>query len=62
MSSELEAVVKKALEKEPDQRFQSASEFMAALDAVPEATGRASSDAEIAHAVEILSATLGKAP
>jgi len=40
VSPELEAVVKKSLEKDPDQRFQTASEFMAALDAVPEAKGR----------------------
>jgi hypothetical protein len=39
LSAELEAVVGKALEKFADQRFQSASAFVAAIDATPE--GRA---------------------
>ncbi|HEX6239889.1 MAG TPA: protein kinase [Polyangiales bacterium] len=42
-STELEAVVSRALEKDVDKRFQNAAEFVAALDAVPEATGRPSS-------------------
>jgi serine/threonine protein kinase len=42
-SHELEAVVSRALEKDVDKRFQNAAEFVAALDAVPEATGRPSS-------------------
>ena len=41
-SAELEQVVQKALQKEPGQRYQSATEFVAALDAVPEAHARTS--------------------
>lgn len=44
VSPELEAVVRKSLEKEPERRFQTASDFMAALDAVPEASGRPSTE------------------
>lgn len=43
LSPELEAVVARALEKQVDKRFQTSAEFVAALDAVPEATGRPSS-------------------
>jgi serine/threonine-protein kinase len=42
LSPELELVVSRALEKDVDKRFQTAAEFIAALDAVPEATGRPS--------------------
>ena len=41
LSRELEQVVQKALEKLPDQRYQTAAEFAQALDAVPEALPRA---------------------
>jgi serine/threonine-protein kinase len=44
VSPELDAVVQRALEKDPEKRFQTASEFLAALDQVPEATGRAATD------------------
>jgi serine/threonine protein kinase len=44
LSQELEAVVAHALEKEVDKRIQTAAEFITALDAVPEATGRPSSE------------------
>ena len=47
LSPELEALVSRALEKDVDKRFQSAAEFIAALDAVPEATGRASIEREL---------------
>ena len=40
LSAELEAVVAKALEKEPGQRFQTAAEFVTALDATPESYQR----------------------
>jgi eukaryotic-like serine/threonine-protein kinase len=42
LSPELEQVVARALEKDVDKRFQTAAEFVAALDSVPEATGRPS--------------------
>jgi serine/threonine-protein kinase len=42
-STELEAVVSRALEKDVSKRFQNAAEFVAALEAVPETTGRPSS-------------------
>ncbi len=44
VSSELEAVIAKSLEKDPADRYQTAAEFMAALDTVPEAGGRPTSD------------------
>jgi hypothetical protein len=44
LSQELEAVVAHALEKEVDKRIQTAADFITALDAVPEATGRPSSE------------------
>jgi serine/threonine-protein kinase len=43
-SPELEAVVAQALEKDVDKRIQTAADFIVALDAVPEATGRPSSE------------------
>jgi serine/threonine protein kinase len=43
LSTELEAVVQKALEKDLMRRYQTAAEFLDALEHVPEATGRASS-------------------
>jgi serine/threonine protein kinase len=42
LSPELEAVVARALEKDLMKRFQTAAEFLDALEATPEATGRAS--------------------
>jgi eukaryotic-like serine/threonine-protein kinase len=42
LSSELEQVVAKALEKRPEDRYQTAAEFAAALELVPEASNRAS--------------------
>jgi serine/threonine protein kinase/tetratricopeptide (TPR) repeat protein len=42
LSPEIEQVVSRALEKDVDKRFQTAAEFIAAIDAVPEATGRPS--------------------
>jgi serine/threonine protein kinase len=42
VSPELERVVSRALEKDVDKRFQTAAEFIAAIDAVPEVTGRPS--------------------
>jgi serine/threonine-protein kinase len=39
LSAEMEAVASKAMSKFPDERFQSAAEFIAALDATPEAKG-----------------------
>lgn len=41
LSVELEQVVARALEKDRGQRFQTAAEFASALEAVPEAAGRA---------------------
>jgi len=45
VSSELAQVVARALEKDREHRYQSATEFVAALDAVPEASGRTSTAA-----------------
>ena len=53
LSVELEEVVSKALEKNVDKRFQTAAEFVAALESVPEATGRLSSVERAAPAEQI---------
>jgi eukaryotic-like serine/threonine-protein kinase len=48
LSPELEAVVAQALEKDVDKRHQNAADFITALDGVPEATGRPSSERDLA--------------
>ncbi len=40
VSAELEAVIERSLQKEPEQRYQTAAEFLEALDTVPEAAGK----------------------
>jgi serine/threonine-protein kinase len=51
LSQELEAVVAHALEKDVDKRIQTAADFITALDAVPEATGRPSSEQVASDAI-----------
>jgi hypothetical protein len=46
LSAELESVVAKALEKHPDKRFQTAAEFVTAIEVTPEWQGSSSAERE----------------